>query len=138
MNESKNDAQISAASERLAKSAPRSRLPAVSEDELMRGYKAARHYEPPTIEERSILLPGQEPEIAPGVRGYAIEADGWIWIPLVRAEHEGDGSVGRFLDSLTARCIFPTVVSARLRGMLERRGYREVGIDDYQCFILLA
>ncbi len=64
-------------------------------------------------------------ELALGVLGYAIEEDGIIWIPAISAANEGDGRVGRFLDALPRdRTIrFPTVISARLAGMLTRRGF---------------
>lgn len=61
--------------------------------------------------------------LAPGVRGYAIENDGLIYIPLINAETEGAGDVGRFLDSLSPRCLIVNVTSRRLKGMLERRGW---------------
>lgn len=63
--------------------------------------------------------------LADGVLGYAIESDGIIWIPDIRAEVEGDGRVGKFIDALDRdRTIrFPTVIGARLAGMLVRRGF---------------
>ena len=85
---------------------------------------AARTYEPPCCKSGSTLSPGDEDFLAPGVRGYAIEENGKIYIPLIIAEQEGSGVVGRFLDSLTPRCVIPTVTSVRLRGMLERRGWK--------------
>lgn len=71
------------------------------------------------------LVPGREPVLAPGVRGYAIRARGSVYIPLIYAEQEGAGDVGRFLDSLPAWATIriPNVTSGRLRGMLERRGW---------------
>jgi hypothetical protein len=81
------------------------------------------HYEPPLSKEGSPLIPGQEGLLAPGVRGYAILADGKICIPLIIAEREGSGDVGRFLDSLSPRCVVPNVTSPRLAGMLMRRGF---------------
>jgi hypothetical protein len=80
-------------------------------------------YEPPCSEEGSILIPGQEDLLAPGVRGYALRARGLIYIPLIIAEKEGSGDVGRFLDSLSPNCVIPTVTSPRLGGMLIRRGF---------------
>ena len=94
----------------------------------------SRSYEPSLSVAGEPLDMGNEPEIAPGVRGYAIESDGWIFIPLVIGA--GDGSVGRFLDSVTPRCVFPTVISPRLRGMLERRGFSKVWFDDAECYVL--
>ena len=61
--------------------------------------------------------------LAPGVLGYAVEADGMIYIPVIVAEREGSGDVGRFLDSLSPRCAIPCVISERLLGMLDRRGW---------------
>lgn len=61
--------------------------------------------------------------------GYAIEdGDGAIYIPIVMMDERGKGNCSRFLDSLpTNRTIkFPNVISAQLRGALERRGYREI------------
>jgi hypothetical protein len=79
------------------------------------------------------LVPGQEPLLAPGVRGYSVMVDGILHIPLVTAERDGSGDVGRFLDSIPKDqpVRFPTVMSARLAGMLMRRGFefREM-VDD--------
>lgn len=74
------------------------------------------------------ITPGQEPEIAPGVRGYTVEKDGALYVPLVIASTPGDGAVGRFLDALPAdRPVkFPNVLSPKLAGMLQRRGFRRV------------
>jgi len=72
------------------------------------------------------LIPGQEPHHAPGVRGYAIEQpDGKIYIPLVIADREGSGDVGRWLDTLPKDrdIIFPNIVNQRLGDMLLRRGF---------------
>ncbi len=73
-------------------------------------------------------------ELAPGVYGYVIEDEGIVYIPMVTAAREGDGSVGRFLDSLPRdRTIrFPTVLSQRLAGMLERRGFAPGRLFDPQ------
>lgn len=80
-------------------------------------------YEPPCIEEGSEIVFGQESILAPGVSGYAIHSDGTVFIPLISADKEGSGDVGRFLDSLSPRCVIPNVTSNRLKGMLERRGF---------------
>lgn len=80
-------------------------------------------YEPPCTKAGSPLIPGNEGQLAPGVRGYAILERWTIYIPLIYAEKEGSGDVGRFLDSLGSRCVVPNVTSARLRGMLERRNF---------------
>ena len=92
-----------------------------------------RTYEPPLSKNGEILTPGAEPEIWPGVRGYAVEHSGRIFIPAVAAENEGSGDVGRFLDAVSERCVFPNVMSARLRGMLRRRGFRVVYDVDGEC-----
>ncbi len=63
--------------------------------------------------------------LAPGVRGYAVVVGGCAYIPLIRAEHEGSGDVGRFLDSLPSGVKIPNVTSRRLLGMLQRRGFDE-------------
>lgn len=66
--------------------------------------------------------------LAPGVIGYTVEHAGALYIPMIEAEHAGSGAVGRYLDSLPRdRTVkVPTVISARLAGMLERRGFQEV------------
>jgi hypothetical protein len=88
-------------------------------------------YEPPPSRLGAILIPGREPWLAPGVRGYAVEHRGRIYIPLIAAEKEGSGDVGRFLDSLSPRCVFSCVTSERLRGMLERRGFAMTLEQDF-------
>jgi hypothetical protein len=82
-----------------------------------------RTYEPPLGEIGAELIPGQEGDLAPGVTGYAVLSHGKIWIPWMSAKVEGSGDVGRFLDSLSPRCVVPTVISPRLAGMLLRRGF---------------
>jgi len=95
-----------------------------------------RDYEPPLAEIGSELFPGQEPEIAPGVRGYAVESDGWVFIPIVIGN--GTGAVGKFLDSVSPRCVFPTVISHKLRGMLTRRGFEEIRFGDEEVFVRIT
>lgn len=63
-------------------------------------------------------------QLAPGVHGSAFAAFGRVFIPHIVADKEGSGDVGRFLDSLDASCVIVCVVSDRLRGMLQRRGWR--------------
>lgn len=84
------------------------------------------NYEPP------LSQPDKEPKpvwevgsemLFPGVRGYAMEHQGLIYIPLIVAEHKGNGDVGRFLDALSPRCRIVSVTNKRLQGMLERRGW---------------
>ena len=96
---------------------------------------ASASYEPPTIEDGSPLsFPLPEPEIYPGVRGYAIAKGNEIYIPLI--EGEGTGQVRAFLDALSSRCVLVNVCSPKLRGMLERRGwqvsYDEEGVDCWR------
>lgn len=64
-------------------------------------------------------------KLASGVFGYGVDTERGLYIPVVTAEKEGNGDVGRFLDSLPTdrRVVFPTVISSRLAGMLERRGF---------------
>lgn len=94
------------------------------------------HYEPPTIPNGSTCDPY---ELAPGVIGYAIEHEGRVYIPLITAQREGSGDVGRFLDSLSPRCCVPNVTSERLRGMLERRRwgleFDETGGDPVDVWV---
>lgn len=82
-------------------------------------------YEPPCVPEGTRMILGHEPLLAPGVRGCAYERGGRIEIPIMLAEREGSGDVGRFLDSLSPRCVIHCVISNRLVGMLLRRGWRE-------------
>ena len=65
-----------------------------------------------------------EYELAPGVFGYAMEHEGAIYIPVMRATDPGSGQVGAFLDRLPPNARVPNVLSNRLRGMLTRRGWR--------------
>src|SRR5205809_1259994 len=78
-------------------------------------------YEPPVTKEGEPLS-FEMPEIYPGVRGYAVEHADEIWIPMI--EGDGHGDVGKFLDALSPRCVIVNVVSRKLRGMLERRGWK--------------
>ena len=82
----------------------------------------AGEWEPPTTESDSSLW---EYELFPGVFGYAIEESGSLYIPLIRAAKEGNGDVGKFLNSVSHRCVFPNVISLRLRGMLKKCGFIE-------------
>ncbi len=74
--------------------------------------------------------------LAPGVLGHAEEDEKEIWIGFILAEREGNGDVGRYLDSLprSKHIAVPNVISARLAGMLLRRGFRperrEVPVGD--------
>lgn len=65
-------------------------------------------------------------DLAPGVWGYTVRTDAALYVPLLLAECEGSGAVGRYLDALpTSETIrFPNVISRRLAGMLRRRGFR--------------
>ena len=65
-------------------------------------------------------------ELAPGVLGYAMDCgERGLYVPVVRSTDEARGNVGRFLDALKERPLVkvPNVLSAVLRGMLERRGF---------------
>ncbi len=96
--------------------------------------KIQRTYEPPLLPEgaRFTIDRFEDLVLAPGVRGFAVERGGLIWIPLIIAHEEGRGDVGRLLDSLSSRCRIVTVTSDRLEGMLRRRGWtREYGaVED--------
>ena len=85
---------------------------------------AKRDYEPPLSEAGTVLTMGKEPEIYPGVTGYAMEHEGLIYIPLIIATKEGSGAVGDFLDRITQRCRVVNVCSPKLEGMLQRRGWK--------------
>ena len=67
--------------------------------------------------------------LGPGVRGYALEVAGKLWVPLINAEVPGSGAVGKFLDALPPDTIIPNVVNEKLRGMLRRRGWAPKDID---------
>ena len=66
-------------------------------------------------------------ELAPGVQGYIVVTPSATYIPAIMATAPGSGDVGRYLDSLpTDRTIkVPGVLSPRLAGMLQRRGFTE-------------
>lgn len=82
------------------------------------------------------VQPGQEPEIAPGVRGIAFDMFDGIYIPLIRGERIG--TVSPFLDDLPTdrRVVFPNVVSAKLRDMLTRRGFVKTWDPEGECEIM--
>ena len=82
-----------------------------------------------------LYVPGEEPQIAPGVRGIVFDMLDGLYLPLILAEREGAGDVGRFLDALPKdrRIVFPNVVSQRLLGMLQRRGYRSSWDPEGEC-----
>lgn len=62
---------------------------------------------------------------AAGIEGYVVEDGGAFYIPVIIARNPGRGDCGRWLDSLPRdRTIkVPGVMSRRLAGMLERRGF---------------
>lgn len=74
-----------------------------------------------------LIMPGAEPEIAPGVRGVVFDTGNGIYVPLVSAERPGSGDVAKWLDGLPRdrRVVFPNVISARLAEMLRKRGFVE-------------
>ena len=63
--------------------------------------------------------------LAPGVVGYTVDVGPDLYVPLIEASKPGSGDVGRYLDSLPRdrRVVVPNVISARLEGMLARRGF---------------
>ena len=63
--------------------------------------------------------------LAPGVIGYTVDVGPDLYVPLIEAMKPGSGDVGRYLDSLPIdrRIVVPNVISARLAGMLARRGF---------------
>jgi hypothetical protein len=71
-------------------------------------------------------LIGAMDTLAPGVLGYAMdERERGLYVPIIHSLAKGKGNVGRFLDALKERPLvkIPNVMSAVLRGMLERRGF---------------
>jgi hypothetical protein len=72
------------------------------------------------------ITPGQEPRLGEGVRGSAFDlGEQGVYLPLIIAEREGNGDVGRWLDDLPRdrRVVVPNAMNARLVGMLLRRGF---------------
>lgn len=82
--------------------------------------------------------PGQEPEIAEGVRGIWFDRPDAIYLTFFYAVNPGNGDVSRMLDALPPQrmVIVPTVLNERLRRMLLRRGFQEevVGHPDDHSF----
>ena len=65
-------------------------------------------------------------ELAPGIRGYTIEIGNDVYVPFVESLEPGKGHFRAYLDTLKAmgRTIkFPTVISVRLRNILEVAGF---------------
>lgn len=81
-------------------------------------------------EEERAFACSVHPEIYPGVHGEVVVRGNVTFVNFIWAKKEGSGQVGKYLDSLTGPVIFEAVLSARLRGMLERRGYRRYGIES--------
>lgn len=77
------------------------------------------------LKEQGTTLDGPLEQLAPGVRGYAIAHGDAIYVPWIDAVKEGSGDVGRFLDSLPPGTKIPNVISDRLVGMLQRRGWQK-------------
>ena len=71
------------------------------------------------------LMDGANVEVAPGVEGVVKVFPNMIEIISIRAQSEGSGQVGEYLDSLPTDCriVVPNVLNDRLAGMLERRGF---------------
>ena len=67
------------------------------------------------------------PEIYPGVHGEVRVLEGVTFINEIWARVEGSGQVGKYLDQLTGTVIVDAVLSSRLLGMLERRGFTTYG-----------
>jgi hypothetical protein len=65
-----------------------------------------------------------EYSLGPGVRGYAIQVGMEIYIPMLDSLEHGIGDVGRFLNSLSSRCVIVSVCNGKLAGMLKRRGWK--------------
>lgn len=64
--------------------------------------------------------------LAPGVYGKRFAGPEGTYFPIIYAAQAGSGAVSRFLDALPKDRVmkFPCVVSSRLQGMLQRRGFR--------------
>jgi hypothetical protein len=99
--------------------------------------RAVVDYEPPLSD--PVIIQGKAWHIsamplAKGVLGCAYANSDEIWIPLIVAEKKGSGDVGRFLDSLSARCVVVDVVSPRLKEMLVRRGWKQSVGTEHECW----
>src|SRR6266436_4078767 len=68
--------------------------------------------------------PMPEYPLGPAVVGYAIQVKAEIYIPLMHSLKRGNGDIGKFLDSLSKRCVIVNVCNEKLVGMLERRGWQ--------------
>ena len=79
------------------------------------------------MKEGELFFPGQEPDLAPGVKGILFDTPEGIYIPLVAAKTPGSGAVSAWLDTLPRdrRVVFPNVLNGKLHAMLKRRGFRE-------------
>lgn len=68
---------------------------------------------------------GQEPELAPGVRGVLFDKPEGIYIPSIVAEKPGSGKVGVYLDSLPTdrRVVVIAPFTPQLTNMLRDRGF---------------
>jgi len=92
-----------------------------------------REYEPPLSESGAVLTVGKEPEIYPGVQGYAIGHGELIYIPLIIGS--GEGKVSEMLDRLSGRCRVVSVVSGELFSMLRRKGWK-MKTEDVKEFVV--
>ena len=75
--------------------------------------------EPPTVQQGTTGM--ELYELYPGVKGYAIEHNNKIYIPIIMGS--GSGQVGKFLDECSQRCVIASVTSVQLVTMLLRRGF---------------
>ena len=71
--------------------------------------------------------------IAPGVEGIEHDFGTIFELASIRAITEGSGAVGAYLDRLPRdrTVIVPFVVSERLAGMLERRGFTAPDVFEH-------
>ncbi len=82
------------------------------------------------------IVPGHEPEIAPGIRGILFDRADGIYIPLIRSVNPDQGVVSKFVDDLPTdrKVIFPCVMSPALEHILTKRGFKfkviELGNED--------
>jgi len=90
-----------------------------------------KYYEPPISEhDMPTNTHEQTTTLDIGVYGFTQKVGDEIFIPLIVALREGRGDVGRFLDHLSPRCVIVSVTSDKLRGMLERRGWKVTYNDE--------
>jgi hypothetical protein len=80
--------------------------------------------------------------LSPGVIGAGYSPEPGVFIlEMIEASQQGNGNVGRYVGELQSRyhtILVPAVISPRLAGMLERRGFVEGERDTWGWVCPLA